>query len=52
MQGQRSHLAQAKKCHERWRADLDNMRIIPNLFEGSDQDDNQTAGIGGCPATD
>lgn len=56
MQGQRSHLAQAKKCHERWQVDLDTMRILPqpeNLFEDGSNDDNhwQTAGIGERPVT-
>src|SRR6267154_4630881 len=39
MQGQRSHVAQARKCHERWQADLDTMLILPpNLFEGRSGD--------------
>lgn len=57
MQGHRSHLVQAKKCHLRWQADLDTraVRIFPraqSLFEGRSNDDNQTAGIGEHLATD
>jgi hypothetical protein len=53
MQGQRSHLAQAKKCHKRWQADLNTTHILPqNLSEGHSKDNDQTAGIGERPATD
>jgi len=52
IQGQRSHLAQAKRCHERWQADLDTVHIPPqDLFEGC-SDDDHTPGIGEQPATD
>jgi hypothetical protein len=53
LQGQRSHLAQAKKCHERWQGDLDTGHILPQgLFEGRSNDNNQIAGIlGEHPAT-
>jgi len=51
MQGQRSHLAQAKKCHERWQGDLDAVRNLPQgLFEGRSNDDDQTARMGEHPA--
>jgi hypothetical protein len=46
IQGQRSHLAQAKRCHEKWRADLDTLHIP------SHDDNDQTAGIGEHPAMD
>ena len=55
MQGQRSHLAQAKKCHQRWQVDLDTVCILPrapSLFKGDSNDDNETAGIGEYPATE
>ena len=46
MQGQRSHLSQARKCHARWQADVDTMLVLPqNPFEGH-SNDGQTAGIG------
>jgi hypothetical protein len=51
-QGHRSHLAQARKCHVRWQADLDTMRILPkNMFETCN-DYIQTAEIRECPSTD
>jgi hypothetical protein len=49
MQGHRSHLAQAKKCHKRWQADLNTMCIpIPpqNLLDSHSEDDNETAETG------
>ncbi len=47
MQGWRSHLAQVKKCRQKWVADLDKMCFHPqNLFKGRSNDDNQTAGMG------
>jgi hypothetical protein len=52
MQGQRSHLAQAKKCHERWQEDLNIMRVqTQNLSENHSNDVNHSVGIGGCRAT-
>lgn len=48
MQGLRSHLSQARKCHERWRADLDAMRIQvepEDLFDAFNDDNNHAAGI-------
>ena len=54
MQGQRSHLAQAKKCHERWQADLEKM-VIPshNTLKGHSPRDNDDwpVGIGQDSAT-
>jgi hypothetical protein len=59
MQGQRSHLAQAKKCHEGWQADLDTLCIpsSSNLEfhnKSSSNNNDQTAGegLGEQPATD
>lgn len=53
MQGQRSHLAQARKCHAKWQADLEtSIRRPQNLFEGYSNDDNLTAEIGKYPAID
>jgi hypothetical protein len=47
MQGQLSHLAQAKKCHKKWQAYLDALQIPSNnLFKGSNNADNQPAGLG------
>ncbi len=47
MQGQHSHLAQVKKCCQRWDTDLDKMHLHPqNLFKGCGNNDNQTAGMG------
>ena len=53
MQGLRSHLSQAKRCHARWLADLDAMRIPPqSLFKSRSNDDNQIAEMGEHPATE
>jgi hypothetical protein len=51
MQGQRSHLSQAKKCLERWQADLDticdpNLPKTVNLFEERSIDDCEIVGTG------
>lgn len=47
MQGQRSHLTQAKKCHDKWRADLDSYHMAPNSsFEGCSDGNNQSIGLG------
>jgi hypothetical protein len=53
MQGHRSHLAQAKKCHKMWQEDLDAMQSRSrDLPESHGDDNNQTVGVGECPATD
>lgn len=52
MQGQRSHLTQAKKCHKKWQADLNALQIPPdNSFEGSNDADDQPAELGEHLAT-
>jgi hypothetical protein len=43
MQGQRSHLAQAKKCHEKWQADLDTLHIPSS--KGCRDDEDPTEGV-------
>ena len=52
MQGQRSHLAQAKKCHMRWWADLNIIRIPSRHRDLSKIHDNDwsVASEGGCRA--
>ena len=45
MQGQRSHLAQAKKCHNKWQADLDTLQI-------ASQNNARRANNEGAPAED
>ena len=55
MQGQRSHLAQARNCHKRWQAGLGTTgthgTFPKNLFESRTMDNNQTAELGERPAT-
>src|SRR5216684_2594819 len=52
-QGQRSHLAQVKKCGKRWQADLHAMQIHgPNLFRSCSDDNNERAEIGKGTPTD
>ena len=54
MQGQHSHLAQAKKCHKMWEADLDTIHTsLPQNFNGCGEDNNQSTEIGKqSPVTD
>ena len=54
MQGQCSHLAQAKKCHKMWEADLDTMHAsLPQNFDSCGEDNNQSTEIGKqSPVTD